>query len=63
MEFKFADRMGNLKASAIREILKFATDPSVISFAAGNPAPEAFPQNFLGNFAGTSHRCTAIQHF
>ena len=43
MEFKFADRMGNLKASAIREILKFATDPSVISFAAGNPAPEAFP--------------------
>lgn len=43
MEFNFADRMGNLKASAIREILKFTADPTVISFAAGNPAPEAFP--------------------
>lgn len=40
---KFSAPMGNLKASAIREILKFTSDPSVISFAAGNPAPEAFP--------------------
>lgn len=39
----FASRMGGLHASAIREILKFTADPSVISFAAGNPAPEAFP--------------------
>ena len=43
MEYRFASRMQNLKASAIREILKFTSDPSVISFAAGNPAPEAFP--------------------
>ncbi len=43
MDYKFASRMGNLKASAIREILKHTQDPSVISFAAGNPAPEAFP--------------------
>lgn len=43
MEFNFATRMAGLKASAIREILKFTADPSVISFAAGNPAPEAFP--------------------
>lgn len=43
MEFAFAGRMGNLHASAIREILKFTSDPEVISFAAGNPAPEAFP--------------------
>ena len=43
MNYKFADRMGNLKASAIREILKHTQDPSVIPFAAGNPAPEAFP--------------------
>lgn len=35
--------MLNLKASAIREILKCTSDPKVISFAAGNPAPEAFP--------------------
>lgn len=43
MEYKFSDKVSGLKASAIREILKFTSDPSVISFAAGNPAPEAFP--------------------
>ncbi len=43
MNFNFANRMGNLQASAIREILKSTADPTVISFAAGNPAPEAFP--------------------
>ena len=43
MEIQYADRIKDLKASAIREILKFTADPSVISFAAGNPAPEAFP--------------------
>ena len=43
MEFNFSTRMGGLQASAIREILKFTADPTVISFAAGNPAPEAFP--------------------
>ena len=43
MEIEYADRIKGLKASAIREILKFTADPSVISFAAGNPAPEAFP--------------------
>lgn len=35
--------MSNLAPSAIREILKFTADPEVISFAAGNPSPEAFP--------------------
>ncbi len=43
MNYEFAHRMSGLQASAIREILKFTADPSVISFAAGNPAPEAFP--------------------
>lgn len=43
MEYIFSDKIAGLKASAIREILKFTADPSVISFAAGNPAPEAFP--------------------
>ncbi len=43
MEYKFSDKVSGLKASAIREILKFTSDPEVISFAAGNPAPEAFP--------------------
>ena len=43
MEFKFADRVKNLNPSAIREILKYAADPEVVSLSAGNPAPEAFP--------------------
>ena len=43
MNYMFSDKVSGLKASAIREILKFTADPEVISFAAGNPAPEAFP--------------------
>lgn len=43
MNYKFSDKVTKLKASAIREILKFTSVPGVISFAAGNPAPEAFP--------------------
>ena len=39
----FSNRVSGLQPSAIREILKFTADPEVISFAAGNPAPEAFP--------------------
>jgi 2-aminoadipate transaminase len=41
--FRFAKRMGGLKASAIREILKVTELPDVISFAGGLPAPELFP--------------------
>lgn len=43
MNYTFSDKVSGLQASAIREILKFTSDPEVISFAAGNPAPEAFP--------------------
>ena len=43
MDYIFSQKVSQLQPSAIREILKFTSDPSVISFAAGNPAPEAFP--------------------
>lgn len=43
MDFSFADRVLGLNPSAIREILKYAADPEVVSLSAGNPAPEAFP--------------------
>lgn len=43
MEYSFSNKVAGLKASAIREILKFTAFPDVISFAAGNPSPEAFP--------------------
>ena len=35
--------MQALKPSAIREIFKALTDPTIISLAAGNPSPESFP--------------------
>ncbi len=43
MEYHFSDRTNNLKPSAIREIFKYAADPTVVSLSAGNPSPDAFP--------------------
>ncbi|WP_337383340.1 PLP-dependent aminotransferase family protein [Acidaminococcus timonensis] len=43
MEYKFAERMSGMQASAVREILKVTQRPEVISFAGGLPAPELFP--------------------
>ena len=39
----FAERTTRMDASVIREILKVAQRPDVISFAGGLPAPELFP--------------------
>jgi len=39
----FAQRMANVRASDIRELLKLTTRPEIISFAGGLPAPELFP--------------------
>ena len=50
--FRFAQRTGRLKASAIREILKVTAMPDVISFAGGLPAPELFP---IDHFAKACH--------
>jgi 2-aminoadipate transaminase len=41
--FRFAARARHLQPSAIREILKVAESPEVISFAGGLPAPDLFP--------------------
>ncbi len=43
MAVKFAERMGKVEGSAIRELLKLTARPEVISFAGGMPAPELFP--------------------
>lgn len=40
---QFADRMNNMKASDIRELLALTAKPEIISFAGGLPAPELFP--------------------
>lgn len=43
MKYTFSNKVNNLQPSAIREILKYTSDPSVISLSAGNPSPDAFP--------------------
>ncbi len=48
--------MANLKSSAIRDILKLTTRPSMISFAGGLPAPELFPLNEIEE---ATHRALA----
>ena len=51
MEYTISNRMSSLRGSAIREIFKYAADPSVISLAGGNPAPELFPHEALSDIA------------
>lgn len=43
MKYTFSNKISSLQPSAIREILKATSNPSVIPLAAGNPAPDAFP--------------------
>ncbi len=65
MEIQYSDRIKGLKASAIREILKFTADPTVISFAAGNPAPEAFPVKEIADITADIFKndpITALQY-
>ena len=48
----FATRMGRMKASEIRELLKLLDQPDIISFAGGIPDPDLFPKaEFAAAFA------------
>ena len=51
MEYTFSDRVQSLKPSAIREIFKYAADPTVVSLSAGNPSPEAFPDKEIAEIS------------
>lgn len=51
MEYKFSKKLAELKPSAIREIFKSLSDPTIISFAAGNPSPESFPVKDLARLS------------
>jgi len=48
---RFAGRMGSVHRSFIREILKAAVDPQIISFAGGLPNPRFFPVRELDEAA------------
>lgn len=43
MSFRFADRMINVRPSAIRELLQLGADPAIISFGGGYPDASLFP--------------------
>lgn len=65
MNYTISNRMSTLRGSAIREIFKYAADPSVISLAGGNPAPELFPHEALSDIAAEVLRdnpVTALQY-
>lgn len=47
MSLQYANRISNIKASEIRELLKLSEQPEIISFAGGFPAPELFPKDKL----------------
>lgn len=51
MNIRYANRTSNIKASAIRELLKLTEQPEIISFAGGLPAPELFPIDKLEGVA------------
>ena len=51
MEYKFSEKLSALTPSAILEILKSLTDPTNISFAAGNPNPLSFPVEALAKIS------------
>lgn len=65
MEYNISNKMKALKPSAIREIFKSLSDPTIISFAAGNPAPESFPTEAMAKISAdifAKEPVTALQY-
>lgn len=62
----FATRMGRMKASEIRELLKLLDQPDIISFAGGIPDPALFPtqafQDALSDALSPTHADAALQY-
>jgi 2-aminoadipate transaminase len=54
IKMRYANRTLSMQPSIIRELLKIAQDPNVISFAGGMPSPASFPvqtiKNIIDNF-------------
>ena len=42
-DHRYAQRTQRMTSSTIRELLKLAENPEIISFGGGMPAPEVFP--------------------
>ena len=50
-DFRFAHRFDQVTGSAIREIFKVIAQPGLISFAGGNPSPNALPDETVSDLA------------
>ncbi len=64
-KWKIASHVLDLETSIIREILKFSSQPGVISFAGGLPAPEMFPLDDIKRIAAEvidTYGPTAVQY-
>ncbi len=48
---RFASRFDQVTGSAIREIFKVIAQPGMISFAGGNPSPQALPDQLVSELA------------
>lgn len=60
-----ATRTSNMKASAIRELLKVAANPGMISLGGGLPSPDSFPLNLLAELTEkvlSKYGGTALQY-
>ena len=65
IERLYSDRAGKMRKSVIRELLKVAQDPEIISFAGGLPNPNSFPIKDLQGVIQTvmeKHGKTALQY-
>jgi len=62
----FASRIGRMKASEIRELLKLLDQPDIISFAGGIPDPDLFPtaafQDALTDALSPQNQAAALQY-
>jgi len=50
-DIRYAERFDGISGSAIREIFKLIAKPGMISFAGGNPALSALPDDVVGKIA------------
>src|SRR5512146_2069332 len=64
-EYRYAHRTKSMGSSVIRELLNYAEQPGIITFAGGLPAPEVFPlkefQN-AGNVVLETQGAQALQY-
>ena len=61
----YSDRAGKMRKSVIRELLRVAQDPEIISLAGGLPNPKSFPLNDISSIIDRimkEHSAEALQY-